>query len=739
MTQSLRAAAFPLGDGLEGRAVPEPVVKAWLRELAGAAIPIPAGVPMPAGDIPAGPTGSAGETAARLRELREPLVLKAFGPGVVHKSDVGAVRLGLAATDLAVAADRMSGELARQAISPDGFLVEEQHPGGVELIVGVVRHPSVGHVVLLGLGGTLAEILDSSVLALCPLSPADAERMLAELPGAAVLDGVRGAPPIDRAALAGLLLAVAGAGAAGAPSVVGALGEELLEFELNPVAATPEGVMALDARLVLAEPASPDPSPAPHTDFAPMFAPRAVAVAGASRGKVTFGNRFLAAYRAAGWERGLYAVHPTASEIDGVPAVPSVANVPGGVDYLLVAVPAARCADLVREAAGSAGFVHVVSGGFGETGAGGAALQDGLREAARSSGVRVLGPNCMGVYSPRGRQSFQLGAAGEPGGVSVLSQSGGLTGDILQAGRRSGLRFAQLASIGNAVDVTAAELLDWLVDDPHTEVIGLYLEGLADGRRLAAALHRADARKPVVILAGGISAQGARAVASHTGSMTTDARIWQAITGSTGATRVQTLEDLIGCLAYLQRWASVVKDPPRAAGTPEVLVVGPGGGASVLAADACDRAGLRLGQVAEHTQQQLRELGYGAGTSVANPLEIPLGPATGPDSFAQILDPLLARESYADLLLHVNVAAYYGYGPPDLTPLVALIERTGQLATEGARMALVLRNVEVARGADADRVSEACRRAQLPAFASLDGAARAIAAMQRFASRARGR
>jgi acyl-CoA synthetase (NDP forming) len=649
------------------------------------------------------------------------------------------VRIGLRADQLADAISEMGHELAKHRHARRGFYIEEQYQAGVELIVGAIRHPSVGPVFMLGMGGTFAEILDSSVVRLCPISRDDAEEMLEALPGAALLRGVRGKPAVDREALIELLLAIAGAGTPECPSVVEALGDELLEFECNPVVASPAGVCALDARLVLGSPPLPDPvSAAPPTDFTRLFAPRSIAIAGASGTKVTFGNRFLEAYRAAGWTDGLYAIHPTAQEIDGVPAVASVTQISGGVDYLLVAIPAARCADLVREAAGHTRFVHIVSGGFGETGSDGVALQDGLRAAAREVGVRVLGPNCMGVYSPRGRQTFQLGAAGEPGSVSVLSQSGGLTGDVLQAGRRAGLRFAQLASIGNAVDVTAAELLDWLVDDPNTEIIGLYLEGLAEGHRLAGALKRAEGVKPVVLLVGGSSAQGARAVASHTGSMTSDARIWQAITESTGAIRVATLEDLIATLTHLQRWAKT-----ESSESPEVLVVGPGGGASVLSADACDRAGLQLARVSDETQQELRGLGYGAGTSVANPLEIPLGPATGADTFARILEPLLAREWFADILLHINVAAYYGYGPPDLRPLADLIRHTGRIDTAGkqgsGRLALVLRNFEVARGDDADLVAEACRGAQLPTFATLDAAARAMAAVQGFSSRRQAR
>ena len=706
----LRAAAFELLDGSGHRAVPEPMVKRWLAQEAGAAVP--AGVTIGADELDQAPW----------RTLREPLVLKAFGPGLVHKSDLGAVVLDLTSAGVPAAVERMADALAAQDVKPAGYLVEEQHSGGVELIVGVVRHPLAGPLVLLGHGGVLAEVLGKPVLRPCPLRRHDAEEMVRELAAPELLDGARGTPPVDRAAVADLLLAVAG--------VADALGTELSELECNPVLAGPVGVMALDARLILQPAAESEPEP-PATDFRPLFAPRSVAVAGASATKVTFGNRFVAAYLAAGWSQGLYAIHPSAAQIGGIPAVRSVAEIPGGVDYLLAAIPAPACPALVREAAGAARFVHVVSGGFGETGAGGATLEQELKEAARASGVRLLGPNCMGVYSPRGRQSFQAGAPGVAGSVSVLSQSGGLTGDILQAGHRAGLGFAQLASIGNAVDVSAAELLEYLIDDPGTQIIGLYLEGLAGGEQLIRALRRACGRKPVVLLVGGTSAQGARAVASHTGAMTTDTRIWDAIARAAGVTLVSSLEDLIGCLNHLQRWAFT----PVGQREPTVLVVGPGGGASVLTTDACDRAGLRLAAVAQEVQAELRAMGYGAGTSLANPLEIPLGPASSATGFARVLEPVLARQDCSDVLLHVNVAAYYGYGPPDLASLAELVRATGRLDVANSRLALVLRNAEVARGPDADLVAEACREARLPAFTTPDAAARAIAAVQRFEAR----
>ena len=199
-----------------------------------------------------------------------------------------------------------------------------------------------------------------------------------------------------------------------------------------------------------------------------------------------------------------------------------------------------------------------------------------------------------------------------PGTVSVLSQSGGLTGDIVQAGQRAGLRFARVASLGNAADVTPGELLDWLVDDPATTVIGLYLEGLRGGRRLVSALGRVAGRKPVVLLVGGSSEQGSAAVSSHTGAMATETRVWQALAAAGAATIVRTLEDLVGALLHLQRWSAGGRGGFAA---PEVLIVGAGGGASVLAADACDRAGLTLARVAPAVQVELRERGYGAGTT----------------------------------------------------------------------------------------------------------------------------
>jgi acyl-CoA synthetase (NDP forming) len=708
-----RDRAWPLANGRT--VVPEPDVKAALRDL---------GVPVPHHVVGATPA----EVVAGAAALDAPLVLKAFGPGVVHKSDVGAVVTGLAHDDLAPALGDLTAHLETSVIAPAGYLVEEQHDTdrGVELVAGVVRREPFGLVVVLGLGGTLAEALDLVALRLFPLRERDAVALVDEFPGAPVLAGFRRGPALDRDALVQVLLALAGH-----DGLAARLGDELDELECNPLLVGERGVVALDARLVLRD-ARPEPERRRHTDFTPLFAPRAVAVAGASTTRSTFGNRALAAYRAAGWDRGLYALHPESTEIDGVPARPEVGAIDEPVDYLLVAVPAARCADVVRETAGRVPFVQVVSGGFDEIGGDGVALSHTLVEAARAVKTRVIGPNCIGVYSATGRQTFQLNSVHAPGSVSVVSQSGGLAGDLVVGGARRGIRYSKVLSVGNAVDVTPAEVVEWLLDDSETSVIGLYLEGAQHAGALVDVLHRARGRTPVVLLVGGRSDGGARAVASHTGALAGEPRVWRAVATSTGVALVDTLEQLLGALAYLQRWTDSDAHPDAHAG--DVLVVGVGGGASVLATDACERAGLTVVPTAAAVQATLRSMGYGAGTSVENPLEIPFGPAAPVGALRSVLVPVLDGQPFADVLVHVNTSAYYSYGTGGIAPLIDQLTDLAAARLESTRPALVLRNLDVVPAADVDALLAATSALGLVTFRTLDDAATAIAALAAFVS-----
>ena len=717
-----RARTFALDDGRT--AVPEPDVKAALRRL-GVATP-------PAVVIEAGNVGS-----SEIAGFSGPLVVKAFGNGIVHKTDVGAVHLGVAPHELPDAIARMSAVLDGHGLAPAGFLVEEQceRAHGVELLAGVVRREPFGLVVALGLGGTFAEALDQVAVRLFPLSPGEARDLIAEIPGAPALTGGRGRAPIDRDALVAFLLALAGA-----DGLAARLGDELDELECNPVLATGDGAVALDARLVLRRPDTDRTSAAPRpavTDFTRLFAPRAVAVAGASSRGGGFGNRALASYRAFGWDEHLFALHPTATAVDGVPAVANLAELGEPVDYLLVAVAAEQCAPLVLATSGRVPFVHVISGGFEEVGPTGRARGRELLDAARAVGTRLIGPNCIGVYCPAGRQTFQLHAPRDAGSVSVVSQSGGLAGDIVIGGAARGLQFSKVLSAGNAIDVAPAEVADWLLHDPDTAVIGLYLEGSSGAAGLLDVLRQARGVKPVVLLVGGQSDQGAAAVVSHTGSLTPAPRLWDALATSTSCTTVHTLEHFLAALTYLQRWSATAGK--TTAGTPgHVLVVGPGGGASVLATDACDRAGLVLAPTTPAVRDALEAMGLGAGTSVANPLEIPFGPAAPVDALRGVLGPVLARQSFPDVLVHVNVAAYYGYGTEGLRPLAAQLGDLAVAAIGDTRIGVVLRNLGVATPADARLIASAADHLGLVTFADLDEAAIAIGATSRYERARRG-
>jgi acyl-CoA synthetase (NDP forming) len=728
----LRAASWPLDDGRV--VVPEPTVKALL---AARGVPVPDGrvaaspadVAHAATDLGAADPGAAGPSAADPGAgdpgAGDRLVLKAWGAEIVHKSDVGAVRLGLSAGDVEPAAREMAAALRSAGRGEPRFLVERQQPAGAEVIVGVVRRPDVGLVALLGVGGTLTELVGKTVTRLCPLDDAAAAEMVAALVATGYLDGPRGGEPANVDALRAIVTAVAGP-----DGVAVRLGSALSELECNPVIVGRSGATAVDARLVL-EPARAGSTggelPAPAaTSFDRLFGPRTIAVVGASTTKVSFGNRFLRAYVRRGWSEGLTAIHPQATEIEGVPARPSLADLDEPVDYLVVAVPAKACADLVRSAAGRVAFAQVVTGGFREAGEEGRELEGELLRAARDSGVRVVGPNCMGAYSPEGRQTWQLDDPTEPGTVSAISQSGGLAGDIIKAGAAAGLRFANLVTVGNAVDVSIAELVDYFAADPATEVVGLYLEGVEDGGALVDALRRVAGHKPVVALVGALGRQGARASASHTGSLAGDADVWQAVRAATGLGVVATLEQLLGALALQQRyWSTDVADSDA------VLVAGPGGGASVLAADACDRAGVELAAVDPATQAHLRALGYGAGTSVANPIEIGIGPAAAVDAFDRVVGPVLDAQPYPDVVCHFNVQSFYSHGDDGVARLLEMLDRIAGW-TWPARVCVVLRNVDCATADDVGALRQRAAELGLPIFTRFDDAFTAIRAAKDF-------
>lgn len=348
----------------------------------------------------------------------------------------------------------------------------------------------------------------------------------------------------------------------------------------------------------------------------PLLEPRSVAVVGVSRsGKQ--GVVFLQGLLDPGFKGDIYVVNPSAGEILGVKAYPSLSALPARPDLAVLTLPAEPAIAVVREAAalGIPGCA-MFTAGFNELATTeGDARTVALLEAA-SGRTRIIGPNCMGVYNPAiGLASFPAQPT-RVGGVGLISQSGSLMNFISRAASQRGLGFSAAVSMGNQLDLNAADYLEYLAEDPRTTVIGAYIEGVPDGRRFHAALRRATAAKPVVIWKAGRVTGGARAARSHTGQLAGSYAVWQAMAKQTGAILVREADELVDTLTAASALAGVRRLGPGVA-----IVTGPGGPA-VGASDACEEAGLSLAGLSEGTMAGLREFVAAAGTSVRNPIDV---------------------------------------------------------------------------------------------------------------------
>jgi acyl-CoA synthetase (NDP forming) len=391
--------------------------------------------------------------------------------------------------------------------------------------------------------------------------------------------------------------------------------------------------------------------------FDRLLNPRVIAVAGVSTKGTGPGARYLRTLKAYSYPGNVYVVHPTAQSVEGVPAVTSLADLPEPADYAFIATPADAAIKLIEAADGNVGFAQVMASGFGEdveNASEGASRVEQLLSAASAGGVRVLGPNCLGTHSPRGRFTFVQGASSRAGSVGFVCQSGGLGIDIVRRGDERGIGFSGLVTVGNCVDVSIAELLDFYAADDMTSVIGVYVESVRDGRAFFEALRRACSVKPVVILKGGRTAQGSRAAASHTGALTSDDRVWQGMAAQVGAALVDNLDDLLDSLLLLQNTA----DDEHGSELADVALFGNGGGTSVLASDALGRSGFRLADLDEATVQRMVALELPPGTGLRNPVDTPAGALSREDGklVGAILDSLVADDAVQALIMHLNLA-----------------------------------------------------------------------------------
>lgn len=687
------------------------------------------GIAVPAGEV-AADAASAAAVAAR---LAGPFAVKVVSPDILHKSDARAVSIRLADADaVRGAVETMSIEPTVKAARVDGWLVERMAAPGVEMVIGAVRDPQFGMMVMVGLGGVFVEVLGDVAFRLVPIARPEAESMIEALQGRALLDGARGRAPVSRAALVDLLLAVGGEG-----GLLDRHGDDIAELDLNPVIVSGDAAVVVDARVILAPMAdapagTTSGADAAQVDYGRLFAPKTVAVLGASATDTSIANTFIRRMKKFGYAGSIWPIHPSAAEVEGLPAFRSLGDTPGPVDYAYVAIGAPRVADALAAGAGRLGFAQVISSGFGEVEEG-RDLERGLVDVARKGGFRLIGPNCLGLYSPRGGVTFPDDAPRETGRIGVLAQSGGLSTDIVKRGQTRGVRFSGLVTIGNSADIGAAELTGFYFGDDQTRAVGLYLESAKDGRALFD-LMRSPQAKPVVLLKGGRTSQGHLAAASHTGSLAGDLRAWEALCEQTPCVMVDTVDRFVDALLALQVLELRPSRPTR-----RVVLFGNGGGTSVLAADCFSSVGLDILPMDETAVEAMRALKLPPGTGIVNPIDTPVGTLlqSGGAVAGKILD-IVYESSGADaLVMHLNLAAFVGRSAGDpVETLIGIAEQVGRARPGQLHFMLVLRSDGSRELDDARR--EYRRRALAAGIAVFDeiaDAGHALAAVSRLEHR----
>ncbi|MDE0062350.1 MAG: acetate--CoA ligase family protein [Gammaproteobacteria bacterium] len=603
------------------------------------------------------------KSRAQARSVAErigyPVVAKIDSPDILHKTDAGGVILGIDSGEaLEAAYDRLVAQAANHApgAAVNGVLVQRQagdDAGSREVIVGAATDPVFGKLVAFGLGGVLVEVMGEVTFRLAPVKEDEAAAMLDDIAGAAVLDGVRGARGVDRDALARLIVNVARL-VADCP--------EIHELDLNPVFASAGGACAVDARILLQEPAEPRFRPDQGDILAAMrriMQPDAVAVIGASAEDGKIGNSVMKNLIDGGYEGALYPIHPKADVILDHRCHASVIDVPGDIDIAIFCIPARFVAGVLAECGRKKipGAILIPSG-FAEVGE--QALQDEIVAVARENGVRLMGPNIYGYYyTHKNLCATFCTPYTEKGKVALSSQSGGVGMAIVGFSRSAKMGVSAIVGLGNKADIDEDDLLTFFEQDPNTEVIAMHVEDLKDGRAFAEVAARVSRKKPVVVLKAGRTRMGARAANSHTGALAGDDRVYGAVLKQSGVIRATTLNDML-------EYARGLQVLPTPAGE-NVLILTGAGGSGVLLSDACVDHGLSLMAMPEDLDAAFKAFIPPFGAS-GNPVDITGGEP--PSTYRATID--LALE---DNRIHALVL---GYWHTIITPPMVFAELLGE-------------------------------------------------------------
>ena len=525
-----------------------------------------------------------------------PVVAKLGGDKIAHKTERGLVRLRLADTE---AVRQAATDLFAAATADDGevhVLVAPMVSGTRELIAGLLVDQQFGPTVMLGVGGVMAEVIKDVAFRPAPLTKEIALDMVRSLRMQGLLEEFRGEAAVNTDQVVACLMGL---------SKVAADRTDIVSVDINPLIVKSDGnIVAVDALVELGQRSTNEGTVRPpysQDQFMALFEPRGVLVTGASTHPGKFGFVSLHNILASGYNGAVFGTNLQGEEVLGIKTVADIASLPENqIDLVFVCTPASANPDLLRACAKKGvKAAFLTSAGYGEAGDEGRKLEDDLIALADELGILLAGPNGQGVVSTPAHLCAQIVAPFPPAGaIAVASQSGNFVSSFLNYSRQTGVGISRAVSAGNAAALGVADLIEWYGTDDATRVSLAYVEGISDGAGLMRRLTAAAKNKPVVLVKGGATENGARAAASHTGALAANDSIFDGACRAGGISRAATVEEAFEA-------AATFATQPLPKG-PKVIILTTAGGWGVVTSDAIARDGsLQLMELPEDLQKQI--------------------------------------------------------------------------------------------------------------------------------------
>ena len=581
---------------------------------------------------------TAEDAALAAETLGYPVVMKVISADIIHKSDVGGVITGIhTAPEARLAFDRIT--LNVRSHKPDavirGVLVEQQALPGLELILGGRTDPTFGKVITIGLGGKLVELLRDVSIRILPIDPDEIASMIAELKGYPLLAGYRDEPPRDIPALAKII---------GSVATMFYADPQIEEFDINPLILYARGACAVDARIYRSDAEGSRIIPPVREMPDSLFNINSIAVVGASSdpGKVGYAIcRNLLPFPGR-----VYPINPKGGTILGKTVYPSLAAIPDTVDLAVIAIPAPGVPAVIDEAGEKEiPLSLIITSGFRESGTAGRELEARILKAAHTSGMRIIGPNCLGLMLPHQKINTTFDPVSpRPGHIAFISQSGAIITTIVDWSLQEEIGFSAVISVGNQSDLTFEDFIRFAGEYEETKAIILYIEQILDGQRFLDTVMRIAPTRPVIAIKSGSSKIGRIAASSHTGALAGSHEIYMAAFRQSGIIPVSSIREAFQSAELLS-----------SEGYPQgrrALVISNAGGFAVLSSDYAERYGITMTAFPADLIRELNGV-LPANWSRANPIDM-VGDSNA-DRFARTFDVVARRQDLWDIAFVVVV------------------------------------------------------------------------------------